>query len=167
MASSRISSFRVGHEGAADGQHLLFAAGQLIAPVVETPGQRRKEAEDRPQVPQPFAAGGRACRGDQLFADRQVGKDLAALGDQGQAQPCHGVGRQADQRATLENHGASAGRQQAHDRAQGRGFAHAVASHQGDDLAGADFEVDPEEHLAGAVARFELLNFQHQPHSPR
>jgi hypothetical protein len=41
--------------------------------------------------------------------------------------------------------------EQPHDRAHGRGLAHAVAAHQGHDLAFADAERDAEQDLAGAV----------------
>jgi hypothetical protein len=57
--------------------------------------------------------------------------------------------------------------EQAHDGADGGGFAHAVAAHQGDELAGRDSEVNGVEDLAGAVAGLEGVDFEHQASSPR
>ncbi len=64
--------------------------------------------------------------------------------------------------------GAAAGGQQAHDGVHRRGLAHAVAAHQGHDLAGIDAELHAEQRLAGAIEGFQLSDAQHQASpSPR
>ena len=70
----------------------------------------------------------------------------------------------AKQVATLEADAAAMRRRHAHDRADGRGLAHAVAPEQGHHLAAANLEVDPEQDLALAVAGLEPLNGQHGGH---
>ena len=63
---------------------------------------------------------------------------------------------------------AAARRQQAHDGVHRRGLAHAVAAHQGHDLAGIDAELHAEQRLAGAVEGLQLADAQHQASpSPR
>jgi hypothetical protein len=63
---------------------------------------------------------------------------------------------------------AAARRQQAHDGVHGRRLAHAVAAHQGHDLAGIDAELHAEQRLAGAIKSLQLMDAQHQASpSPR
>ena len=50
--------------------------------------------------------------------------------------------------------------QQAHEGADGGGLAHAVAAHQAHHLAGADGEVDAEQHLRLAVAGLEARDVE-------
>ena len=77
------------------------------------------------------------------------------------------AGRSIDPLALELDRAASRG-QQAHDRVDGGRLAHAVAAHQGDDLAGVDGEVHAEQRLARAVEAFEAADPQHHAvSSPR
>ncbi len=76
-------------------------------------------------------------------------------------------GRRSTRRA-LELDDAVLRRQQAHDGVHGRRLAHAVAPHQGHDLAGVDGELHAEQGLARAVESRELAHAQHHAvSSPR
>ena len=91
VASSRMISSRMRHQRAADRQHLLFAARELRAQVVEALAQARKglqHAFERPVV----AAVAAAARGHhQVFAHRQVREHAAAFGHIGHAGTRHVV----------------------------------------------------------------------------
>jgi hypothetical protein len=77
---------RIGHQRATDRQHLLLAARQLVAHVGAPLGEPRKQRVDffqRPGIGAAQTVGG--CR-DQIFADGEVRKNLASLGDETDAQ---------------------------------------------------------------------------------
>src|SRR5678816_1822493 len=96
---------RLGHERAADRQHLLLAARELVAHVRAPLVKTREQLEDagdalggRAPAPSPgvgAVAGGIAGRrpgarpleGAQVLLDREVGEDLPALGHETQAAP--------------------------------------------------------------------------------
>ncbi len=59
-------------------------------------------------------------------------------------------------------HLALTARQQAHHRFHRRRFARAVAAHQRDDFAAADFEADVEQDVRAAIERIEAGDFQHR-----
>src|SRR5690242_992301 len=74
------------HQGATDREHLLLAAGKLVAAILPAFGQTREEAEhalERPGIAL-FATIGRGR--DQILTHRQVGKDLPALWYQAKAE---------------------------------------------------------------------------------
>jgi hypothetical protein len=69
--------FGIGHQRPADGQHLLFAAGELVAPVRAALAQARKDFVDA--VQRPVAA--RRCAGafgDEIFLDARLGRRCRA-----------------------------------------------------------------------------------------
>ena len=71
---------RVGHQRAADREHLLLAAGELVAHVVGALRQAREQREhplERPRLARAAAVVGER---DEVLAHRQVGEDLPALG---------------------------------------------------------------------------------------
>ena len=77
---------RIGHQRAADRQHLLLAAGQRAAHIAAALGEPRKQRVDlfeRPRIDgaEPVAGGG-----DQILAHGQIGKYLATLGHEADAQ---------------------------------------------------------------------------------
>ena len=78
------------------------------------------------------------------------------------------VGRARTPASGLSGEGdrARARRAQAHDDAQGRGLAHAVAAHQADDLAGGDFQGDAAEDAGAADVRFHRLELEEGAHFP-
>ena len=80
---------RVAHQCAADRQHLLLAARQLIAVIAAALGKRREEVVDFRQRPLPRALGDR-----QILLDRQRRKYLALLRDKADAEPRAPVRRQ-------------------------------------------------------------------------
>ena len=84
----------VGHQGAADGEHLLLAAGEgaggLGAALGEA-GEERLDAGLRPAA----GAGG----GGEVFLDRQGGEAAAALGDEADAEAGDAVDGHAAGRA--------------------------------------------------------------------
>ena len=97
--SSRSSSLGRGHEGAADGEHLLFAAGEGAGLLVARSRRTGKS------VKHAFDVGGDAwsCRGAGIAPSMRfsrtvrVGEDLAAFGDVGDAHMHDFVRREADQ----------------------------------------------------------------------
>src|SRR5258708_24027286 len=154
---------RIGHQRAADGEHLLLAAGELVAVVAMAGLELREEriyALERPRAAPP---GG----GDEVFADGEVGEDLAAFGHQADARLRDAVGGQAADPLAIKGDHTRLRRGDAHDRFDGRGLAHAVAAEQADELRGADFERDAEEHLASAIRGLHLAQLEHQASSPR
>jgi len=159
----------VGHQRPTDGEHLLLAAGKPSAEVAGAVGQPREERIDpveRPRLLRFATVGG---EGDEVLLHRQVGKDLAALGHQRQAHARDAVGRQPVDALAEESDGTCRRRRQAHDRAYRRRLAHAVAAEQARRFAGADCQVEAEQHLAVAVARLEAGDFEQRRHasSPR
>src|SRR5262249_1751107 len=110
------------------------------------------------------------CRGgNEVLLDRQGREDLSALRHEAEPGLRDREGREPDQRAAVEDHGATARAHEAHQGADRRGLAHAVATEQGHDLAAGDREVDIEQHLGGAIGGGELERaaWRHSISSPR
>ena len=81
VASSRISDVGIGHQRAADREHLLLAAGELLAAVAEALARGAGTSRARARASTCGTAVGAAARRDQqVLAHRQVRKDAAALG---------------------------------------------------------------------------------------
>src|SRR5256885_1243214 len=97
--------------------------------------------------------GRRAAPDDLPFLEDvvQVREPLAPLRNQTEPGLGHAVGGQPMNRAALEADRAGLRRREAHDRADRRGLAHAVAAEQGYHLSRADREAHPEQDLAHAV----------------
>ena len=89
---------------------------------------------------------------DQIFARGEIGKYLAALGHEADAELGDAVGGQVADVGAVEPDRARGRRRQAHDRAHRRGLAHAVAAEQRHHFAGRDRKRDAEQHPAQAVA---------------
>ena len=85
VASSRRIRSRVGHQRAADRQHLLLAAGELLAAVAAPLGEPREQREHPLQRPPAPPVAPRPRRHDQVLAHRQGGEDAAPLGHEGDA----------------------------------------------------------------------------------
>ncbi len=76
--------------------------------------------------------------------------------------------RQAGNRLATEADAAAARSNEAHQRADGRGLAHAIAAEQRADLAFTYGKIHPEQHGVGAIARLEAGDLQHHAaSSPR
>ncbi len=134
VASSRIKQARIGHQRAADRQHLLLAAGKLVAHAAAALGQPRKQVVDCASVQPPSLGRGR----HQIFAHGKIGENLAAFRHQADAELRDPVGRQAAHVRPLKRIEPARAGGQSHDRAHCGGLAHAVAAHQRHHLARRD-----------------------------
>jgi hypothetical protein len=108
----------------------------------------------------------RALGEAEILADLEMGEDLAALGDVSDSRVEDLVRCVSGDVAVLETHRAFAGRRQAHDRAQGRRLARAVATEQHGDLARGDGEGDVAQHVALAVKGLEGLDGEQRHSAP-
>ena len=104
-----------------------------------------------------------------MFVDRQIGKALAPFRYQCDAGTADAVWPPAGDVVAHEANAAGLDRLQPANRAQGRRLAHAVASKQGRGFALGHRQIDPEQHLTGAVSNLETGNFKQRTHrwSPR
>ena len=153
---------RIGHERAANGEHLLLAAGQLVAHVVGALREAREKFEHLRRCPGIRPCGAVLGEGEQVLAHREVGKDLPALGHEPDAEARDAIGRLALDAlpAKADGPGLSAG--ESEDRAHGGRLAHAVASEERHHFARVHRQVEAEEHLARAVGRLEAAQFKQQ-----
>ena len=85
VASSMRIRSRVGHQRAADRQHLLLAAGELVAAVAAPLGETREQLEHALQRPPAPPVASRPRRHDQVLDHRQRGEDAAPFGHEGDA----------------------------------------------------------------------------------
>ena len=90
----------------------------------------------------------------------EIGKHLPAFRHQADAELADAIGRPVADRLAGEADRARHRRRQPHDRAHGRGLAHAVAAHQRHHLAGRDGERDAEQHLAAPVAGLDAVDLE-------
>src|SRR5262245_3109379 len=156
---------RARHHHARDGEHLLLAAGEGLAGLIDPLGQPRKVAEYLVEPRAPDAARAIADGGEaqlQILAHGEAGEDAAVLGHEADAQPRDLMGRAAGQRVAVELDGASPGREEAHGGLDQRGLAHAVPAQQRHRLALAHLEGHAEEDRRGAVARVHVPYAQHR-----
>ena len=123
--SSSSSTLRIEHQRAADRQHLLLAAGQLVAEIVAALGEARKHARRPASASMP----GLRDRG-QVLVDGERRKMLRSCGTQ--PTPACGalVGPQRGDVAAAERDRAGAIAGDADDRVEQRRLAHAVAAEQ-------------------------------------
>ena len=152
---------RVGHQRPGDREHLLLAARELVTHVVEPDRQRGKQAQHPVEGPGILPPPPVGRRRHEVLPDREVGKDLAPLGHEPEADLRHAVRRPPVDRPAVEANLPGERRDDAHDRAHGRRLAHAVAPQESHDFAFADVEIDAEEDLTRAVGRLEALHPQH------
>ncbi len=153
---------RVGHQRAADGEHLLLAARKLVAHVVRALGEPREKLEHSAWGPGIGPRRAVAGKRDQILAHREVGKDLPPFGHQRNAGARDAIGRLALDALAAEADRSAFGARQAHDGAHGGGLAHAVTAQQCRCLAGLDLEIQLEEHLTCPVGGLEIPDLQHQ-----
>ncbi len=149
------------HEGASNREHLLLAARQRAGLGRALFRKRREERVHVVKIGSDLAVGAAVGAEPQIVGHRQRGEDLPSLRDLGDAAHDAPVRRKAVDRLPCEANGAAGHRLHARDRAQQRGLAGAVRSHQGHDLAGGDLERDAVQHLDAAVAAGEILDREH------
>ena len=137
----------IAHQRAADGEHLLLAAGDLVALVGAPLCQAREEVVDALERPAP-GTGGDA----EIFLDAERREDLAFLRYEADAEPRALVDRQARNRFLGKENFPRVESGMAHDGREQRGLADAVASQHGQRAALPQNEVDVFEHDGLAVA---------------
>ncbi len=121
---------------AADGHHLLLAAGERAGRLSGAPEQFGEELVDERVVGLPVAAFGQA----QVLRDGQPREDAPVLGGIADAPADEGVRGQLHRLLAVQQHAAGA-RHQAEDAAHGGGLARTVAAEQGGDPVRCDVEV--------------------------
>lgn len=149
------------HEGAADGEHLLFAAGEgsgdLAVPFLQAREQRKHVVE---LVSDGVTVALEVRAHEEVFAHAEVGEDHAALGHVAQAEFDDFVRGKIGDGLAVEDDGAGAGADEAGEGAEGGAFAGSVGADEGDDFAGCDAQGDAVEGADGAVVDVEIPDFE-------
>ena len=153
---------RLGHEGAANRQHLPLAARERERHLRAALLQARKDGKDflhaRGLVALTLAPAPKAAQ-QQVVFDRHLAEQLALFRHQRDAGGHHHLHRGPDQRSAVQRQRAARG-QQAHGRAQQRGLAGAVRPDHGDDLAFIDRQRQLVHGLHRAIGHAEVRQFQ-------
>ena len=126
--------FRPRHQGAADGQLLLLAAGKIAAAPAHHFGEHREQAENL-VVDHPLVARQRGIAGHQVLAHGQQREDFAPLRHVANAAARAHVGRQPADLLVHPGDRARCDRLLADDGAQQRRLADAVAAEHAGDAA--------------------------------
>ena len=155
---------RIGHQRAADRQHLLFAAAHGARDLGGAFAQAREQPEHL-LAPCGFAVA-RAPRigaEQQIFLHRQVAEDAAAFGHQRQPAFDDLVrGKRGDVAAAEHHPLARKGTRDAGDGFQERGLAGAVGAEDRHDLAPVDTERDAVERAMQAIGQAEIVDLKHR-----
>ena len=151
-------------ERPSEGEHLLLTAGQgsrlLVPPALES----REVAGDVLAVALRLAPVAAVIRADEeVLPDGQLGVDLPALGDVGDAEPRDRLGGLAADVLAPEDDAARPP-DGARDRAQRRRLAGAVRSEDGDRLAVVHRQRDAVERLDAAVTGIDTVQLQQRRH---
>src|SRR5438445_5319430 len=123
----------IGEHGAGDGELLLLAAAEHAAFALEHFFEDGKQLEHAINL----AVGFGAAHDEaylQIFPDRQVRKNVAALGNVTDALAGAFIGAQSLNRRAGQADASAHGFEQADDALEGGGLAHAVAAHETDHL---------------------------------
>ena len=108
----------IGEQCPADGEHLLLAARELVAAMLEPRAEAREARERALERPRAIAAHAGARGHDQVLAHGQIGEDAASLGYVGDTGPRHAFGFRAGHVASLDANLAAARGDMAEERAQ-------------------------------------------------
>ena len=149
---------RIRHQRAADGDHLLLAAGQRRARLVAAFLQHRKQLVDALRIPRTLAA--ELAADQEIFLDGERGKQPPSLRHQRDAARHHLVRRSAADRHAMKHDGVVADRHRAGDAFQQRRFAGAVGADHRHHLALGDAHRDAEQRLEVAVMGVERAHLQ-------
>ena len=155
----------VGHERAANRQHLLLATGEVGPQVTASLLQARKQRIDPLQGPGLRAAQPVVRRGDQVLVHREVGKHLSLLRHQANAQAGDLVGGQPGDVLAGKHNAPATGRPDAHDGTHGGGFTHAIAPQHGHELTFGNRQAHPKQGLGVTVEGLQLLHLQQRRHA--
>src|SRR5437899_7790392 len=152
---------RIGHQRAADREHLLLAARKLPATVAETLGEPRKRGEHALERPVAATIRTGASRHDEILAHREIRKNAAPLRHVGDAATGDEMRLGARHWRAANVNIARAGFDDPEHAANQRALAYPVAPHEPDRLAAADAEVDAVQNVAGAIIGVQLPRFQY------
>ena len=154
---------RVAHERAADGEHLLFAAGECAGGLFDALLQAGENAEDVIAV---FCDEGGVVlevgAHREIFVDGEVGENHATLGDVAEAAGDDFVRGEGGDIFAEEGDGAALGAEEAGDGAERGGFPGPVATDERDDGALLDLEGDAAEGADGTVGNGEVGDGEHR-----
>src|SRR5215472_13630337 len=151
-------AIRVGHEPAADGQHLLLAARKRPGALAASFAQAREQRVNALHIP---AATVETALGDhEVLLDAERGKDAPALRHQAHPAAHRLEGRHRGNVFALEQNLSSARTIETHDRVHQCRLAHAVASEQPEDLALLELQGQALEDISVPVISVNVLNFQ-------
>ena len=146
----------IGHQRAADRQHLLLAAGHVAGDLVAPFEQAREQREHFFAALARFRCGPGVAAHLQVFVDGQRRKHAAALGHLHDAAPYQLIGREMmhvlvaePDRAVLDH--AFLGVENARHRLQQSRLAGAVGAEQGDDAAFGNCNADVADRFDGVV----------------
>ena len=154
--------FWVAHEGAADGEHLLFAAGKRTGGLFQALFHARENAEDVLAIfgDQGFV-GEEVSAHRQVFIDGKIGEDHAALGDVAEAAGDDLVRRERGDVLAEEFDFTGLSAKQTGNRAQRGGFACTVAADERDNRARGNRKRDAAQRADRAVADMEIGDGEH------
>ena len=151
------------HKGAAQGQHLLFAAGERAAGLADALAQDGEELEDVFHVVR-YALLVRAQEGAEVkvFPHREFGENEAAFGNLGDAPLDDLRSRELLDGLSVEENLAAAGMNDAAYGHEGGGLAGAVGPYERDDFAVLDFEGNVPQSLNLAVKGVDTIKLKHR-----
>ena len=154
------------HQAAADGEHLLLAAGERAGDLLSPFSEPRKEGQYFVHRLHRFGAGARQC-GAQLEVLRhcQTGKNLPSLGDLADSQITDFMRLETRYFASGKANLACAGPFDAGDGAYQGSLAGAIGADNGDDLAVGYFQREAGQRLGVTVIQIEIADFEQRPHS--
>src|SRR5581483_2771529 len=157
--------FRIAHERAADGEHLLFAARQHAARRVDALAQHRKKVEHVLHRPASVALAGLDAESE-ILAHGQPREDVAIFRNVTDSLVRDPVRRQTVDAFILEADDAVR-MHFAHDGLDGRRASGPVAPEQAHDLALADPKGDALQDMALAVVSVQVFDLKHAHAVPR
>src|ERR1019366_957991 len=149
-------------DGAGHREHLLLPARQQARPVLPEALQRRKLAEDQLKTPgvDVLGSSGPPGREEDVLAHGEVGEDPHVLGHVRDSAPRDLRRLEGADVLALEPDRARRDVPEAHDAAQRRRLAGAVASEKDRQRAAGDLEIDAMEDVVGADVRVDAFELQ-------
>ena len=152
----------VAHQGAGDGEHLLFAAAHPSAGAVAHGGEVGEEGEQTLGCPGRAAVAGGEAADFEVFHHGKLGEDAAVLGDVAEAGAGDGVGFASGDVLAGEGDAPGGGADEADEGFEGGGFAGAVAAEQDEGAARGNMEAESLQDVGAAVMGVQGLEMQHQ-----
>src|SRR5918993_3014172 len=146
----------VGHQCAADREHLLFAAGKLRAAMLQPLGKARKRLQYSIKRPVAAAVIADPCCHQQVLTHGQVGKNGATFGHITNAEPRNAIGPGAGAIGAPNSNRTRSWPHQPKHRSDQGGLAHAIAAQESDGFAAPDCKRRAVQDMAGAVVGMQL-----------